>query len=235
MVTTRSASIVAKRSRQEDDDGEADRYNHPDDLIAEEPSKTSPIGPLVERSTKRRRYVDGPAASICGFFKLPAELRNAIYERVLPLGRRIRFDTYAKLKLPALLQVCRQIRNETVGMYYNGNSFVIQTRGCKPGPCASWKQRLQAMGLRNVKTDIAIMLSSEPNWANLMQWCKAVHSGDAIGPVQGYCHSSHDRFVAAAMDIARSYKGKPGTWDQCEALLKSLRYAIANYESKWYK
>ncbi|KAK3620630.1 hypothetical protein LTR56_023289 [Elasticomyces elasticus] len=67
--------------------------------------------------------------------KLPAELRNSIYELALwqsggvsigmiqtPQGFRWRS------KAPALPSVCRQLRRETVEMFYSINRFTIRTK-----------------------------------------------------------------------------------------------------------
>ncbi|KAF2173897.1 hypothetical protein M409DRAFT_48809 [Zasmidium cellare ATCC 36951] len=64
------------------------------------------------------------------FFNLPAELRNEIYRLALVKPNYLRTvvcgSTY---KTPALLQVCRQIRNEAAGVYYGENKFVAH-RAC---------------------------------------------------------------------------------------------------------
>ncbi|KAK5746611.1 hypothetical protein LTR17_000627 [Elasticomyces elasticus] len=70
------------------------------------------------------------------FKKLPAELRNSIYELALwqPGGVSIGLiQTPQKgfrwrSKAPALPSVCRQLRRETVEMFYSINRFTIRTK-----------------------------------------------------------------------------------------------------------
>ncbi|KAK3683281.1 hypothetical protein LTR37_020394 [Vermiconidia calcicola] len=64
------------------------------------------------------------------FFKLPAELRNQIYELVVPVGREIKRSQnfYARsqdCRLPTLLQLCRRAREEVLPLFYGRNLVVI--------------------------------------------------------------------------------------------------------------
>lgn len=63
--------------------------------------------------------------------KLSAELRNAIYELVLVQDKplvvcRKHLTPELTAVQPALTRVCRQIREETLGMFYHGNTFVME-------------------------------------------------------------------------------------------------------------
>ena len=55
------------------------------------------------------------------FNKLPAELKNMIWDLILPKGSA-ELGTAAATQ-PALLRVCRQIRNETLPMFYGNTDF----------------------------------------------------------------------------------------------------------------
>lgn len=58
--------------------------------------------------------------------RLPAELRNRIYELVLVEGTVEVFRHIRKIwKSPALLHTSRQIRAEASSIYFGGNSFLI--------------------------------------------------------------------------------------------------------------
>lgn len=52
------------------------------------------------------------------FMTLPAELQNLIYRFVLHEAETIVIDKKSPPAQPALLQTCRQIRNDASGIYY---------------------------------------------------------------------------------------------------------------------
>lgn len=56
--------------------------------------------------------------------KIPSEIRNAIYELLLPeaVETCIAEDFW---KGPSLLQVCRKVREEAGPMYYSGRTFTL--------------------------------------------------------------------------------------------------------------
>ena len=66
----------------------------------------------------------------CSFLKLPAELRNRIYELILPKGRRIelnhlRRDKFRDLDQLHFTRVNRQMRAETTPLFYAHNTFRV--------------------------------------------------------------------------------------------------------------
>ena len=77
---------------------------------------------------------------------IPPELRNTIWSMVLPSGpqqiQEHRFAFGITPKLPTLLRVDRQIRNEALGLYYGTAHFelILHWRGV--GRLAQWVQSL---------------------------------------------------------------------------------------------
>ncbi|KAK5731479.1 hypothetical protein LTR17_011367 [Elasticomyces elasticus] len=71
---------------------------------------------------------DSAPTQDCLFFKLPAELRNRIYEH------HEEFILAKRQPPPPILRTCRQIRSEGSIMYYGSNDFVISRaeRRCLP-------------------------------------------------------------------------------------------------------
>lgn len=62
--------------------------------------------------------------------RLPAELRNNIWERVLLSCIEILVSdkSYKQWRPPALLRSCRELRREASGLYYAGNTFPLKCR-----------------------------------------------------------------------------------------------------------
>ncbi|KAK4949123.1 hypothetical protein LTR10_012496 [Elasticomyces elasticus] len=247
---------MAKRLHKEHDDNYPNGYqkrakkrNYPTDAHekhSREDSDKSYAWPPIIMSTRTRRqaaadlppkYINGPTATVCGLFRLPTELRNAIYEYVLPQGKKIIFSKDKPLKVPALLQVCSKIRNETRDMFYVGNKLVIVTKKCAPGLCISWKRHCRALGLRDDKIGIVIM--GKPDWTNLMAWCKAMIEDDAISPmfVNVNTTSLHEQQAAAVMsaafNIAERTRDKGETWADCMPALADLRAVVCGYNPIW--
>ena len=65
------------------------------------------------------------------FFKLPAELRNEIYNMVMPTGQDIvKRHLHPRARgwqggLPPLMQVCHQLREELFYLFYSTNVFTV--------------------------------------------------------------------------------------------------------------
>ncbi|KAK5692980.1 hypothetical protein LTR97_010456 [Elasticomyces elasticus] len=68
--------------------------------------------------------IDSAPTQNCLFFKLPAELRNRVYEHVL-LFKHEEFILAKRQPPPPILRTCSQIRSEGSIMYYGSNVFVI--------------------------------------------------------------------------------------------------------------
>lgn len=56
---------------------------------------------------------------------LPAELRNIVYHLVLVLDKEVVINTATVRHQRAILQTCKQMREETMKIYYGRNSFRI--------------------------------------------------------------------------------------------------------------
>ena len=73
---------------------------------------------------KKQSPTDEPPE--CYFFKLPAEIRNEIYILVLrPKNKDKPIVISSPWKKPALVQVNKQIRAETKGLWYDLNTFGV--------------------------------------------------------------------------------------------------------------
>ena len=85
---------------------------------------------MLFRSRKRTqaekdRKVREDANRCQGFLRLPAELRNQIYELVIPSGHEIKQTNYQRYQLPACLHVCRYVREEVLPIFYGRNLVII--------------------------------------------------------------------------------------------------------------
>lgn len=87
----------------------------------------------TETSNTERDNEESPSKiSSCHLLNLPAEIRNYVYGYILPQGRIVVRDARPpyrpspSISLPrAITQVCRQLRHETLSMYFYNNMFVM--------------------------------------------------------------------------------------------------------------
>ncbi|KAF2769907.1 hypothetical protein EJ03DRAFT_86415 [Teratosphaeria nubilosa] len=101
------------------------------------PKKESAVASdaLIKREETERLH---PRLSLLG---LPPELRNAIFAYVLPEEnefQEFRFMYSIHSPVPTILQVCRQIRSETLIVYYTNATFELMTHWKSLQPMALW-------------------------------------------------------------------------------------------------
>lgn len=82
----------------------------------------------------------------CRLLELPPELRDAIFEFALTSEKTIvtfrldgyQKDSYTQAIQPPLTQVNRQVRHESIPIYYASNDFVLHTEGNKSDDARRW-------------------------------------------------------------------------------------------------
>ena len=95
------------------------------------------------------------------FGKLPAELRNNIYELVLPRNDTLKIHSiyrrrgarenvvdflYSRKNINALLLTCKRIRRDCAGLFYANNTFRITSSGHLPEVAACFADEASAVG-----------------------------------------------------------------------------------------
>lgn len=93
-----------------------------------------------------------------GFGRLPGELRNRIYDLVVPSGaRREVIADAAACAQPVLSRVCHQLRAEILPIYYIENTFAMKIYMCDTDAATKWLRCLgseNAMHLRKVRVEL---------------------------------------------------------------------------------
>ncbi|KAK3634942.1 hypothetical protein LTR56_005808 [Elasticomyces elasticus] len=88
-------------------------------------AKTTANKPKAKASKSKRQRSDSAEPSGTDHFtKLPPELRNRVYELVIPCGERV----LGPWTEPSILCVSKQIRRETSPIYYKHNEFTQRVR-----------------------------------------------------------------------------------------------------------
>lgn len=113
-------------------------------------------------STSAQKPADAPKQTL---LSLPPEMRNRIYRYVLLETEPIRTTpSRTPPPQPGLLSTCRQIRKESLDIYYQENKFKIHVVHFDSRQLAEFNARSSAQCLANVSVTIA----NSNNWSNLM-------------------------------------------------------------------
>ncbi|KAK5737776.1 hypothetical protein LTR17_006424 [Elasticomyces elasticus] len=185
------------------------------------------------KTAQRKIKYKAPATARCMLPTIAPELRNKIYEMVLLQEGTIRIDK--KLRIPALLQVCRQIRSDTLVMWHKRNPFDIIIMHCNADLLLRWDRHFYLtipIDVGTVKLDAHIR--GKPNWANLMQWCKGVwKNGGVTFKVSPGANKLVQVATVATMLADRFRFPTRRPWSECEAALEDFRLAVGAFDSKW--
>lgn len=165
----------------------------------------------------------------CRILALPAELRIAIFEHALIEHPYIRVT--AQLRPPALLSVCKQVREEGLSIWYGENLFAMPIVDCDARLAIAFQVHHQSLALGEIRG--AFEIYGEPNWQNLFRWCTAIYSGASAGLEKGARLGPLGKVIAAANEIAARFTENAASWDACEEVLENLRFAVGGLEPMW--
>ncbi|KAK5739145.1 hypothetical protein LTR17_005446 [Elasticomyces elasticus] len=186
-------------------------------------------GSVSKASTELSVRIDGTVNST--LFKLPAELRVVIYEYVLVEDQSITVDT--GLRLPSLHSTSRQVREETVPIWYRGNLFNHPITDCDTDLMTKWNKHCHALCLPEIKQEISV--SGRPNWSNLVMWCKILcdHSdGGMMLPAHNE-FSKLEQVISTTTIIAERFSYEDRPWAECELVLNDMRPLLGLVDDEW--
>lgn len=103
---------------------------------------------------------------------LPAELRNEIHEWALTAPEDREINITADWKPPGLLAICRQVRHETLDMYFLDSTFAFHIQDCDGSLHTSWLSEFGGYLLEDGETECNLIEhhTGNPNWENLKAW-----------------------------------------------------------------
>ncbi len=175
---------------------------------------------------------------------LPEELRNKIYKYCLIADDRhdAEFSMYfanrrcfirvtKDLKLPPLLAINRQVREETLNLFYLSNKFRAKIKDYDASLYLAWRKHLNTFNDRIGRNDIYFRTCGTPNFENLKEWCRAVWSGVYAIKKKDNHNSPEHGIVDAAHRIAVASRDKP--WEKCETQLIGLRQVLGQVDRRW--
>ena len=170
---------------------------------------------------------DSPSGS--RFLDLPPEIRNSIYRFCLVNGDVV---ITKDLQAPALLSTCRQIRCETLQLWYVANKFKIRIENCDTTLYEAYYRNAvvpQGNGIRR-KWHVFVSLRGV-GWDNLVEWCRKVAENKLPKGRKGVDGTACWALVIAATTIA--YESRTLGWATIERQLEVLRPLAGNLDQRW--
>lgn len=159
---------------------------------------------------------------------LPEEMRHSIFTMALKEDHQIVITK--ALKLPPLLSVCRQIREEGMKIWAQSNTFHITVDRFDARLLAAWNRFVtEVLGYRPIT---GMFVNDSHNWANLLHWARIVQEGriDAVPATADGMPRGHT-IASAAIGIAYYMQGE--AWEDCKMVLERFRLALEALHGGW--
>ena len=135
------------------------------------------------------------------------------------------------LKPPALLAVCRQIRNEALEFFYLSNKIHVRIKDYDASLLYAWRTHLNTLSSNIGSRVIFIRVLGRPCWKNLDKWCEHVWSGLREIKTSKKQHTSKPaQIVNAAHRIGLASRGN--SWAICEDQLNALRIVLGQLDRR---
>lgn len=175
--------------------------------------------------------IDIPRAA---FIDLTGELRNRIYRLVLVEEKKIELSKLNRFSKPGLLSTCKQIRSETVKIFYVENKWEID---CPDGECSLRHNFFERDYLRHgiARSDIKTYCSDSGSYYkknNLLHFIKSSHedSGDR-----------HPSYISNADPVTSAITGafeiaermRKQSWADVEKVLEVYLEQVARRRQGW--
>lgn len=134
------------------------------------------------------------------------------------------------LQQPALLRVCRSVRQEAAKVWYSMNTFFIQVRDCDDTLLSAFTKYSQSM---KVKIDVKGEIKGNENWSNLLIWCRRLYDGESRYLVTEEMQGRQACVISAAHDIILQQLELDSDWDECEQASENLHSVVRRWIEAW--
>jgi hypothetical protein len=168
----------------------------------------------------------------CLLFRLPGELRNAIYRFALVELEALKITKHAKTPQPGILQTCRQCRTEALAIYYQENVFAFGISHFDATVYIDWCQT--SPHRRWCKTNAYV--SRSQNWANLLNWLHAYwrkECGGIVGNEEGKFNADAKAATHLFAMVKKMRDGGLLGWEDARELLEDAHAALAEIKPRW--
>jgi len=169
--------------------------------------------------------------------RLPPELRNRIWAAAVVQVDPIGVDSVST-KPPSLLGVCRQIRSEAIGIWYNENSFGFAIQDCDGSYMLAWTKHFHEHDDDDRELcSVQHCHDGSPNWANLIKWARGLYEIDGYSQIRedGSDEDDWEAVVDSVHGIVWDAvrKEPPIPWLDVARILDHLHYAVKASDPRW--
>lgn len=126
---------------------------------------------------------------------------------------------------PAILYTCRQIRAESLDIYYQENDFVFDIEDHDARNYIRWCKSAK----RRHDIICTFMLARDAtNWFNLMLWAKALYHDECDAPVTSCINTDTPvtNVATYVLSLVEELMERDMTWEVTEGLLQTVRKAL---------
>lgn len=152
-------------------------------------------------------------ASLLG---LPRELRDMIYFKAVLQDEAEEIKiSIARFQQPGICRVNKQLRRETLGLWYDDTHFVLRIRNLKFGPHAGhwvWTK------------DPSMSPEGVNDWENFKEWLRK-YFGDRRTPRFQIYTSEQLSVLSGAFDIVKTLAEAGTEWETVDKVLDSFSFA----------
>lgn len=215
--------------------------NHSTQTTNDPFTDSHPAGPEARALIIETNQV--PREPCSPLLKLPAELRNKIYELALSVKGRITITKSHGFLEPPLLLTNKQMRKEAIGLFYTTHEFDLVI--------ASWDPSLYILAARKSKTlrrsyrvDLkasqfrTVRKGSNASWKNLKRWLHLRYDGVErmafhMPTPNTYTASSTAQGKTALGLVHAVDRMKASPWGEVERVLELLRAGLVAIDAAW--
>ena len=182
--------------------------------------------PVMERESG---YQDSRESRL---LSLPPEIRNLIYRYALVEGEINIGHPHVLPTLPGALQVNKQVRSETLDIYYKENVFVWYIDQFNADALTQWC--LSSWDRYFAQMSFALTVYRKVSWTNVLRWLRAYYDFEVIGITPPEWRPSPvinavDRLFAAV----ESWRKQGLNWEAIEENLEMMHSVLAEVDENW--
>lgn len=174
------------------------------------------------------------ASSTSRLQSLPAELRNRIYRETFNHDEPVTI-TSNHFPEPALLRVCKQLRNEASPIFYGERTFKVDASHFRTDPTLIYKQKSFLVNEHfNVEMKGLVVITTRSfHWPNMLIALRRAHKGYPLGkdekseePIDVLVET-----VNSAFATARDLRDLP--WHRVEPMMERYHNILTAHNGGW--
>ncbi|KAK5747388.1 hypothetical protein LTR17_000028 [Elasticomyces elasticus] len=168
---------------------------------------------------------------------LPKEIRLKVFSLAVTVLPPIFIDHLSDVNIPTpgLLEVSKQVREESKDFYYKNNDFVLRVTDFNVLPYTSFLRVYNGYGKSFPEDRMSgFWLIGVPNWSNLMAWCFETFRNQTPGHfAQAGRDTVHDLALCTMFQTTRKMADAGSDWRTTAKVLRTFGPLLVAMDSAW--